>query len=177
MASHGGFIGVAIALVWFARNTRNRVLHLGDLVTSVAPLGLLFGRIANFINGELWGKVSYVRWAVIFPESARPGTPFNLIAPRHPSQLYAAALEGLLPLILMQVLMWKTDWVRTVPGRLSGVFLVTYAVGRIVGEVFREPDAGLIMGLSRGMFYSIFVFAAGLALLLRKNSATQTPMM
>ncbi|WP_052362517.1 prolipoprotein diacylglyceryl transferase [Geminisphaera colitermitum] len=167
MASHGGFIGVAVALFWFARSTRHRVLHLGDLVASVAPAGLMFGRIANFINAELWGKVSSVKWAVIFPESAPPGTPFNLIAPRHPSQLYAAVLEGLLPLILMQVLVWKTDWVRTTPGRLSGVFLVTYAISRMIGEAFREPDAGLILGLSRGTFYSIFVFAAGLALLFK----------
>lgn len=176
MASHGGFIGVAVALFWFARSTKNRVLHLGDLVTSVAPAGLLFGRIANFINGELWGKVSQVRWAVIFPESAAPGTPLNMIAPRHPSQLYAAVLEGLLPLIVMQVLVWKTDWVKTAPGRLSGVFLVLYAVGRMIGEVFREPDAGLILGLSRGTFYSIFVFAAGLVLLLRKGAVAAAPL-
>ncbi|EIP97369.1 prolipoprotein diacylglyceryl transferase [Opitutaceae bacterium TAV1] len=168
MASHGGFLGVAVALVWFARSTGNRVLHLGDLVTSVAPAGLMFGRIANFINGELWGKITDVKWAVIFPESAPPLTAFAMIPPRHPSQLYAAFLEGVLLLALMQFLVWKTDWLRTAPGRLSGVFLVGYALARSVSEIFREPDASLILGLSRGTFYSIFVFVAGAILLLRK---------
>jgi phosphatidylglycerol:prolipoprotein diacylglycerol transferase len=147
--------------VWFARSQRIRLPHLSDLVASTAPAGLLFGRIANFINGELWGKKTDVPWAVIFPRSEAPGTPIEFIAPRHPSQLYEAALEGALLLIFMQLRFWRTDVVRTRPGRLSGEFLMAYAAARIIGEIFREPDASLIFGLSRGTFYSLFLLAIG----------------
>jgi phosphatidylglycerol:prolipoprotein diacylglycerol transferase len=165
MASHGGFLGVTVALLWSARGHGLPWRHLADLVASVAPLGLFFGRLANFINGELWGKPSNVPWAVVFPASAEPGTPVELITPRHPSQLYAAALEGLLVLAVTQWLVWRTPWLRQAPGRIAGAFLVAYALGRSIGEVFREPDAGLILGLSRGTFYSLFLAAGGLALL------------
>lgn len=165
MASHGGFIGVAVALWWCGRKFRMPWRHLGDLVVSVAPAGIFFGRLANFINGELWGKISDVPWAVIFPASAAEGTPVELIAPRHPSQLYAAALEGLLLFAILQWLVWKTPLLRRAPGRIAGVFLIGYAVVRAIDEIFREPDAGLILGLSRGTFYSIFLVAGGLALL------------
>jgi phosphatidylglycerol:prolipoprotein diacylglycerol transferase len=168
MASHGGFIGVAVALWWFGRANHLSFLHLGDLITSVAPPGLFFVRIANFINGELWGKPTTVAWAVIFPRSADPGTPTRLILPRHPSQLYEAALEGLLLFAYVQWRFWRSDVVRTRPGRLAGEFLIAYAIVRAIGEIFREPDASLILGLSRGTFYSIFVVAAGLALILRR---------
>lgn len=169
MASHGGFIGVAVAMAWFARSRKLQFLHLSDLIVSVAPLGLLFGRIANFINGELWGKVSTVSWAVIFPDSAPEGTPIALIAPRHPSQLYEAALEGVLLLALMQWRFWRTDVVSRQPGRLAGEFLIAYAIVRMIGEIFREPDAGidLIFGLSRGTFYSVFLIAAGAVMIWR----------
>ena len=167
MASHGGFLGVAVALAWFARAAKIPFLHLSDLVASVTPAGLFFGRVANFINGELWGKPTTVRWAVIFPNSADPGTPLHLILPRHPSQLYEAALEGLLLFALMQWRFWRSDVVRTQPGRLAGEFLLGYALVRAVGEVFREPDASLILGLSRGTFYSLFLVAGGIALIWR----------
>jgi phosphatidylglycerol:prolipoprotein diacylglycerol transferase len=137
-------------------------------------VGLLLGRIANFINGELWGKVTHVPWAVIFPKSASEGMPAALILPRHPSQLYEAALEGALLLVLLQWRFWKSDVVRTQPGRLSGEFLVAYAVVRAVGEIFREPDASLILGLSRGTFYSIFLVIAGAALIVRGSRRRQT---
>jgi phosphatidylglycerol:prolipoprotein diacylglycerol transferase len=168
MASHGGFLGVAAALWWCGRAFRVDWRHLGDLVVCAAPAGLFFGRVANFINGELWGKVSHAPWAMIFPASAEPGTPVGLIAPRHPSQLYAAALEGLLVLALLQYLAARTDWLQRAPGRLSGVFLIAYAVARAISEIFREPDLGVtpILGLSRGTFYSIFLVLGGLALLL-----------
>jgi phosphatidylglycerol:prolipoprotein diacylglycerol transferase len=159
MASHGGMAGVAVAIAWFARVQKIPFLHLSDLITSVAPLGLLFGRIANFINGELWGKPAVVRWAVIFPSSPIP------LVPRHPSQLYEALLEGALLFAYMQVRFWKSDVVKRSPGRLSGEFLLAYALVRAVGEFFREPDAGLILGMSRGTFYSIFLVAAGLVLI------------
>lgn len=169
MASHGGFAGVALALAWYARSQKIPFLHLGDLVVSAAPLGLMLVRIANFINGELWGKVSYVSWAVIFPRSAESAaTPLTEIAPRHPSQLYEAALEGAVLLALMQWRFWRSDIVRDQPGRLSGEFFVGYALARMICEHFREPDATLILGLSRGSFYSIFIIASGLFLILRK---------
>jgi phosphatidylglycerol:prolipoprotein diacylglycerol transferase len=164
MASHGGFIGVTIALWWFARKAKVSFLHVGDLVVSATPLGLMLGRVANFINGELWGKIWYGRWAVIFPLSVPEGTPLAEIPPRHPSQLYAAALEGALLLAYLQWRLWKSDVVRAQPGRLAGEFLIGYAIVRMIDEVFREPDASLLFGLSRGTFYSIFVLIAGIAL-------------
>jgi phosphatidylglycerol---prolipoprotein diacylglyceryl transferase len=171
MASHGGMIGVALALAWFARHRRVPFLHLGDLITSAAPPGLLVVRLANFVNGELWGRVTTVPWAVIFPRSAAPETPLALIPPRHPSQLYEAGLEGALLLIYMQLRFWKSDVVRSHPGRLAGEFFILYGVVRIFGEQFREPDVGvsLILGLSRGIFYSIFLIAIGLWLWLRPS--------
>jgi phosphatidylglycerol:prolipoprotein diacylglycerol transferase len=167
MSSHGGFIGVTVALAWFARSEGIPFMHLADLVASTAPAGLFFGRIANFINGELWGKVSTVPWAVIFPRSMEEGTPVSLIPPRHPSQLYEAALEGLLLLAFTQWRFWRSDVVRSRPGRLAGEFLIAYALVRVAGETFREPDASLIVGLSRGTFYSLFMVVFGLVLALR----------
>jgi phosphatidylglycerol:prolipoprotein diacylglycerol transferase len=173
MASHGGMIGVALALAWYARKRRVPFLHLGDLITSAAPPGLLFVRLANFVNGELWGRVTHVPWAVIFPRSMPEGTPLALIPPRHPSQLYEAGLEGGCLLLYLQLRFWKSDVVRTHPGRLAGEFFILYAIVRIFGEQFREPDAGIspILGLSRGVFYSLFLVAAGLWLWLRRPTA------
>jgi phosphatidylglycerol:prolipoprotein diacylglycerol transferase len=170
MASHGGFIGVAVALGWFARSAKIPFLHLGDLIVSAAPPGLLFARIANFINGELWGKPTRVPWAVIFPNSEEPSTPLHLMLPRHPSQLYEAALEGAVLFAFMQWRFWRSDIVRTQPGRLSGEFLIAYAAVRMIGEVFREPDASLLLGVSRGTFYSVFLVGAGAWLVFRKSA-------
>ena len=166
MASHGGILGVTIALAWFARSQKLSFLHLGDLVVSTAPVGLFFGRVANFINGELWGKITDVKWAVIFPLSA-PGRPDELIPPRHPSQLYEAGLEGIVLFAYLQWRFWRSDIVRTQPGRLSGEFFLVYAILRVLGETFREPDVGvsLIFGLSRGTFYSLFFVGIGLGLI------------
>ncbi len=168
MASHGGFIGVFLAVWWWARRRGIAWLHVGDIIASTAALGLFFGRIANFINGELWGKVTQFKYAVIFPASMPPGTPVALIPPRHASQLYQAALEGALLFAFIQWRFWKTDLVRTQPGRIAGEFLIAYAILRMVGEHFREPDASLFFGISRGAFYSIFLIAAGLVLIVRK---------
>lgn len=159
MASHGGFIGVTVALWWFSRKRAESMLQVGDLVATTVPLGLFFGRVANFINGELWGKVTEVPWAVIF--SSTGGGPL----PRHPSQLYEAALEGLVLFVFVQWRFWKSSVARIQPGRLAGEFLIAYSVARAVCEVFREPDAGLILGLNRGTFYSIFLVAGGVALM------------
>ena len=174
MASHGGFVGVLAALAWWARKRRIPLLHVADVVVSTAPLGLFFGRIANFINGELWGKITDFKYAVIFPQSD-PRTPVALVAPRHASQLYEAALEGVVLFALMQWRFWKTDVVRTRPGRLGGEFLLAYALLRIIGEHFREPDASLLLGVSRGTFYSVFLIVAGLVLILRPARPAAAP--
>ncbi|MEC8190152.1 MAG: prolipoprotein diacylglyceryl transferase [Verrucomicrobiota bacterium] len=161
MASHGGFVGVSIALLWYARKQSRNFLELGDVVVTLAPFGLMLGRIANFINGELWGRVTTVSWAVIFPDSPKN---YNVILqkysaePRHPSQLYEAVLEGGLMLAYVQWRFWRT---RPNPGQLGGEFFIGYGIMRILGEMFREPDADLIIGLSRGQFYSIFMILAG----------------
>ncbi len=165
MASHGGFIGVLIALLCFARYARTSAWTLVDLTATITPPGLLLGRLANFINGELWGNTTDVPWAVIFPHSAPPGTPLERILPRHPSQLYEAALEGLIPLVYLQLRFWRSRTAREHPGQLAGEFLALYAIGRMICEVFREPDAALIAGLSRGTFYSIFLLIGGLGLI------------
>ena len=166
MSSHGGFIGVFLGILWVCRKRRVSLLHAGDILVSLAPAGLFFGRLANFINGELWGKVSLVRWAVIFPDSA-PRLPPSEVPPRHPSQLYEAALEGLIPLIYTQWRIWKTPVLAKQPGRLAGEFLLLYAIGRIIAEQFREPDAGisLLWGLSRGSLLSVFIALAGIVVI------------
>jgi len=166
MASHGGFLGVAVAVALFARAHRIPFLHLGDLAASTASAGLFFGRVANFINGELWGRMTTVPWAVIFPRS-EPDAPVWMVPPRHPSQLYEAGLEGLLLLTYAQARFWRSDIVRRQPGRLAGEYLLAYAAVRIFGELFREPDASLILGMSRGSFYSLLLAVAGAALVAR----------
>jgi phosphatidylglycerol:prolipoprotein diacylglycerol transferase len=174
MSSHGGFIGVTIAMWWFSRSSRIPFLHLADLTTSAAGAGICLVRIANFINGELWGKPATVAWAMIFPRSAAPGTPLVLIPPRHPSQLYESALEGLVLFLFMQWRFWRCDVTKRKPGQLAGEFLIGYAIARVICEVFREPDEGisLLFGLSRGTFYSFFIAATGLVLVLRPRPAT-----
>ncbi len=168
MASHGGFVGICIAIWWFAHHTKRSFFYVADIVVTLGPAGVLFGRVANFINGELWGKVTDVSWAWIFPKSAEPGTPVWMIPPRHPSQLYEAFFEGLLLLVYLQLRFWLSDPKKRPAGLLAAEFLMLYAIGRIFSEFFREPDGGsitLIMGLSRGTFYSIITFLAGLAML------------
>ena len=173
MSSHGGFIGVFLAIVWFSRKYNYPFLRLGDVIVTLAPLGLCFGRIANFINGELWGRVTDVGWAVIFPNSpAVYDATRHIFAPepRHPSQLYAAFLEGLLLFLYTQWRFWRTQ---SKPGQLGGEFLIGYGLLRIFGELFREPDATLIMGLSRGQFYSVFMIIIGIAIVYYVNRQRQ----
>jgi phosphatidylglycerol:prolipoprotein diacylglycerol transferase len=174
MASHGGFVGVLVALWWWARRQQTSMLAVGDLIVTAAPAGLMFGRIANFINGELVGRISTVPWAVIFPNNdvdrgMRTGVP------RHPSQLYQAALEGALLLAYLQWRFWSSRTARGQPGRLSGEFLVGYAILRVIGEHFREPDAPPLFGLSRGTFYSLFMAVAGIALIVHARSQDRPP--
>jgi phosphatidylglycerol:prolipoprotein diacylglycerol transferase len=165
MASHGGFVGVCLALIWLVRKHKLPWRPVADILVTLAPPGLFFGRIANFINGELWGKVSYVSWAVIFPKSAPAGTPLMEIPPRHPSQFYEALLEGLFLTVYTQWRFWRSPVTRERPGQLAGEFFILYAGVRAVGEVFREPDASLLFGLSRGTFYSLFLVLGGLILI------------
>ncbi len=173
MAFHGGLIGVILAVFWFARRERIPAAHLFDLAASAAPLGLFLGRVANFINGELWGRPAEVPWAVLFPRSVTPEHP--LLVPRHPSQLYEAGMEGLVLLAYVQARFWRSDLVRERPGALSGEFLIVYACARIAGEAFREPDASLILGLSRGTFYSLLMIALGIFMRLRRSAPLAMP--
>lgn len=167
MSFHGGFIGATLAMVYFARKHQIRLWSLFDLVASVVPLGLLFGRIANFINGELWGRPADVPWAMAFPT----GGPF----PRHPSQLYEAALEGLVLLIVLQVLARAFGALR-VPGRITGIFVAGYASARIFVEFFREPDVqlGYLYGgwLTMGMVLSLPMVLIGIWIFVRSGRQT-----
>ncbi|MBI1317994.1 MAG: prolipoprotein diacylglyceryl transferase [Candidatus Hydrogenedens sp.] len=168
MSFHGGLIGVVLAFTWISWHYKVRFRQLADMVAGLVPPGLFFGRCANFINGELWGKPSDVPWAVIFPRSAPPGTPVTEIVARHPSQLYEATLEGL---VLFTYLQWRylyTD-ARKYPGRIGSEMLILYACARIFCEFFREPDASLILGISRGMFYSLFMIVAGVLIWWRSS--------
>jgi phosphatidylglycerol:prolipoprotein diacylglycerol transferase len=164
MSFHGGMLGVILALWWFARSQRLDPLLFGDRVATVVPIGLFLGRLANFANGELWGRVSDVSWAMVFPT----GGP----EPRHPSQLYQAFMEGICLFVLLQVLV-RIPAVRTRPGMLTGVFLAGYGVARLVGELFRQPDAHLgflLGGVTMGQLLSVPMVAIGLWLILRARS-------
>lgn len=156
MSFHGGLLGVVLAMALFARRRRLPFFALTDIVACATPIGLLLGRIANFINGELYGRPSEVPWAMVFPG----GGPL----PRHPSQLYQAALEGLLLFLLLFLLARFTGAQRRL-GLLSGVFFLGYGIARIVGEFFREPDAHLgylLGGATMGQLLSLPMVIAGL---------------
>ena len=156
MSFHGGFIGCVLAVVLFARQRGISILSLGDLTCAAGPIGLCFGRIANFINGELWGRATDVPWAFIFPG----GGPL----PRHPSQLYEAALEGALLFVVLAVAIRMGALRR--PGLVIGLFAIGYALARSFCELFREPDAQLGFlwgGLTMGMVLSVPLLLAGLA--------------
>jgi len=159
MSFHGGLLGVTAAIVLFARKRSIPVLALSDVVAAVAPIGLFFGRIANFINGELYGRVTDVPWGMIFPRSDG--------LPRHPSQLYEATFEGLILFCVMSWFARRRDW-RERPGRLTGLFLAGYAVARMSGELFREPDSflGFVLGpFTMGQLLSLPLLIAGIWLI------------
>ncbi len=159
MASHGGLLGLTLAMYLFARVKRVPFLHVADAMVCAGSIGIFFGRIANFINGELWGRVTDVRWAVIFPQAAEwsPALGQWVAYPRHPSQLYGAVLEGLLVWGILQGLR-KTAWARQRDGRLGVAFLVLYAVGRISVEFFREPEILYFGWLTQGQLLSALMF-------------------
>jgi len=172
MASHGGFIGVIISIYIFAKRRKLKFFEVGDLVVTIACPGIFLGRLANFTNGELWGKISDSKLAMIFPESA-PTLPIDQILARHPSQLYEALLEGLVLFLYLQFRFWKH---KPKIGMLSGEFLVLYGIFRIFCEIFREPDIGvsLLFGLSRGTFYSIFTIVLGIIFIIFAQRKTNT---
>lgn len=195
MSSHGGMLGV-IAFTWiYARRQHVSWLNIGDNLVTVAPVGLFFGRCANFINGELFGRVAAVPWAVQFPnelydapaetvqpalsganaidpswisvtdiiENARNSPELRthlagILSPRHPSQVYEAFLEGVVLFTLLWILRTRC---RLPNGVLTGIFFLAYAVLRIIGEIFREPDAPMVAMLTRGQFLSLFLLVIG----------------
>ena len=163
MSFHGGMLGVVIATILFCRRQSIPLLGFADRIAVVAPIGLCFGRIANFINGELWGRVAPdVPWAMVFPY----GGPL----PRHPSQLYQAVLEGVVLFVLLFALS-RRDAIRARAGMLTGVFLTGYGLARIVGEFFREPDSFLgflAFGATMGQLLSIPMVLAGIWLIRRR---------
>lgn len=165
MSFHGGLIGVVLAMAWVSWRAKLNFLRVADYISVCVPFGMLFGRLANFVNGELWGRVTdaSVPWAMVFPD----GGPL----PRHPSQLYEAALEGLVMIVVMLVLYWKTG-ARFRPGLLVGVFTAGIAFARFCVEFFREPDAQLQefamrTGLSMGQWLTIPLILLGIVLVVR----------
>ena len=156
MSFHGGFLGCVLAVVLFARSRGISILSLGDLTCATGTIGLFLGRIANFINGELWGRPADVPWAMVFPG----GGPL----PRHPSQLYEATLEGLVLCIALWLLMRAGALKR--PGLVIGAFAVGYSIARIICEFFREPDPQLGFlwgGMTMGMLLSVPLMLTGFA--------------
>ncbi len=161
MSFHGGMLGVTIAIILYCRHQRIPVLGFADRIAVVAPIGLGLVRVANFVNGELWGREApaSLPWAMIFPT----GGPI----PRHPSQLYEALMEGVILFILVFTLS-RSERVRARFGLLTGVFLSGYAVARIIGEFFREPDAFLgflVAGATMGQLLSLPMLVAGIAMI------------
>jgi len=154
MSFHGGFLGTILALLLFARSKKISMLSMLDLGAIVTPIGLFLGRIANFVNGELWGRVTDVPWAMIFPNAG--------LLPRHPSQLYEAALEGIVLFAIGMIAVRMGALKR--PGLVGGLFVLCYGLARIASEHFREPDAQLGFlagGLTMGMLLSIPMLIAG----------------
>jgi phosphatidylglycerol:prolipoprotein diacylglycerol transferase len=167
MSFHGGLTGTTIAMFLFARRNKIPVWSMFDIIAAAAPIGLFFGRIANFINGELWGRLSDAPWAVVFPT----GGPFA----RHPSQLYEAALEGLVLFIVLVIAIHGFKALKR-PGIVTGIFVTGYGLSRILVEFFREPDAqlGYLAGnwLTMGMVLSTPMVALGIWAILRARLAT-----
>jgi phosphatidylglycerol---prolipoprotein diacylglyceryl transferase len=185
MSFHGGFAGVIVAGLIFCKRERIPLLPAADLMAVAAPPGLLLGRLANFINAELWGRQTHLPWGVIFPGKAAQNCPELVsICARHPSQLYEAALEGLLLGVALIWLGWRRGWFK-VPGRLLGVFLAGYGLARFAVEFVRQPDSqfisegnplGLVLhaggwGLTMGQLLSLPMILAGLWFLMRARRA------
>ena len=172
MSFHGGLIGVTLAIVWFAWRNKVRLLSLGDLVAPVVPIGLFFGRMANFINGELWGRTTDAPWGMVFCnrtiEAMYGFCPAGL-EPRHPSQLYEAGLEGIALAVILWLAVYKARLLAK-PGYVTGIFLFGYGLVRASLESVRQPDFGmenLPLGLTMGMMLSIPMMVVGAWLIWR----------
>ncbi len=157
MSLHGGTIGVILAIWWMARQEKLSFLRMCDYIACAVPFGLFFGRLANFVNGELWGKVTSVPWGIVFPGAGD--------LPRHPSQLYEAILEGPVMFAILAILFWKTK-ARYEPGKLFGVAALTYGAARFYVEFYRESDAQLMefaqrTGLHMGQWLTIPLLVLG----------------
>jgi phosphatidylglycerol:prolipoprotein diacylglycerol transferase len=186
MASHGGLVGVILFMLWYAKKHNHSFWNLTDNMACTASLGIAFGRLANFVNGELWGRVTTVKWGMIFPEelNLRYGeyttaqiqqlVDAGQILPRHPSQLYQAGAEGFLVFGLV-LLIRRTAWGKR-PGALSTSFLLLYAIARIGMEFFREPDSTIYFGwLTKGQLYSILMLLGAALIARKKNLVRATP--
>ena len=167
MSFHGGVIGTSLGLILFARKHSLNWLRVHDYIACCVPFGLFFGRLANFVNGELWGKPADVPWAIVFDRTV----PYGIAEPaRHPSQLYEAGLEGVLLFALLWLAFWRTK-ARYDPGKLVGLFILGYGIARFVVEFFREPDAQLrafaeSTGLHMGQWLCVPMILGGLYLVL-----------
>lgn len=150
MSFHGGLLGVAAGILGFSLKNGLVPLAVGDAVSAAAPIGILLGRIANFVNAELWGRPSTAPWAVIFPGEAALSCPVDWVGPcaRHPSQLYEAALEGLVLFIVLVIAIRRGALAK--PGLVFGIFLVGYSLARVALERFREPDQQFITAANPG---------------------------
>ena len=162
MSFHGGLMGVTLAMAYVSWQGKLNFIRVVDYVAVGVPMGMLLGRLANFVNGELWGRVTDVPWAMVFPGAGD--------LPRHPSQLYQAGLEGLAMLVIMLGLFWLTR-ARYRPGLLAGVFTLGMGIARFVNEFFREPDQQLAdfamrTGLSMGQWLTIPLILTGLIVVL-----------
>ncbi len=164
MAFHGGFIGLVLGIYLYCRRQRIPFFGLMDAIAAAAPIGLFFGRIANFINSELWGRVTESPLGMVFPNAG--------FAPRHPSQLYQAGLEGVCIFAILTIAIFKYNALKT-HSRVSALFLISYGCARIIGEQFREPDAQLgylYHGLTMGMVLSVPMVVLGLYLYQNKKN-------
>ncbi|HMO76047.1 MAG TPA: prolipoprotein diacylglyceryl transferase [Sphingopyxis sp.] len=170
MSLHGGVIGVLVAIWYVTRKEKLNFLRFCDYIACTIPFGLFLGRMANFINGELWGRVTNVSWGIVFPDPAGD-------LPRHPSQLYEAGLEGLLMMAVLAWLFWRTD-ARYKPGLLVGTSSIVYGVSRFFVEYFREPDAQRMnvveaTGLSMGQWLTVPMILIGLWLVVTAKGRRQ----
>lgn len=185
MSFHGGFLGVVVAGIWFCRREGIPMLPLADLMAAVAPIGIFLGRLANFINAELWGRPTTLPWGVAFPgEAAQTCEGVVGICARHPSQLYEALLEGLILFAALMVLIYRKGWLRF-PGRIAGLFFAGYGLARFLVEFVRQPDAQFVTdgnplglafhiggyGLTMGQILSLPMILVGLFFILRARPA------
>lgn len=182
MAFHGGLIGVALAIWWFAKSRKTSLLSVGDVAAAATPIGLFFGRLANFVNGELWGRPTDAPWGVVFCNDtirAHNGgdCPAGMVA-RHPSQLYEAALEGLVLFIVLRIATHRFGSLKK-PGLTAGIFLVGYGLSRALLELVRNPDLHMPQALqgyvTMGLLLSIPMILAGAWLIWRTRETPGAP--